>query len=60
MTIWGLPPNSGLDKIEKVDTCTKADAAYLCGEYRMAFRNWTIWAGRKCDCPIQNQQPSRY
>lgn len=48
MTIWGKYKG----KVEKIDTCTKSDAVYLVGEYRLAFgTGWVIWVGRKSDDP---------
>lgn len=48
MTIWGKYRG----KIEAIDTCTKADCAYLVGEYRLAYgKDWVIWAGLKREDP---------
>ncbi len=47
-TIWGKYKG----RVERVDSCSKKDVAYLLGEYRLAFgKGWTLWAGRKCDEP---------
>lgn len=59
MTIWGKLKGR---EIEKIDTCTKADAAYLVGEYRMAFsKDWVIWAGLKRDYmdSLENERDQR-
>jgi hypothetical protein len=38
-------------KVEKIDSATsQRDAAYLVGEYRMAYGSqWQVWAGKKTD-----------
>lgn len=46
MAIWGRYQDKEPEKIDE------GNAAYLVGEYRMAFgRDWTIWRGRKKDEP---------
>ena len=53
MTIWGKYRG----KIEAIDTCTKAECAYLVGEYRLAYgRDWVVWAGLKRDDPTAMKQ----
>ena len=49
ISIWGRYQG----KIEKLDSATSPrDAAYLVGEYRMAFgHGWQIWAGRRDENP---------
>lgn len=49
LSIWGKYLVTGIT--ERIDNATsKGDAAYLVGEYQMAFgRDWQIWSGRKKD-----------
>lgn len=48
-TIWGRLKGQ---QPERVDQCAKKDVAYTLREYRLAFgKDWTLWAGRKCDEP---------
>lgn len=43
--IWGKYRNN---PPEVIDTTTKKEAAYLVGEYRMAFgKDWVVWAGTR-------------
>lgn len=50
ITIWGRYKNG---KPEVIDHATgKKDAAYLLGEYQLAFGpDWKLWAGRRIDEP---------
>jgi hypothetical protein len=45
ISIWGRHHG----RTEKVDSATnQRDAAYLVGEYQMAYgREWTVWMGRR-------------
>lgn len=48
MKIWGKYRG----KVELIDTCTKGEAAYLVGEYQLAYGSqWIVWAGLKRDEP---------
>lgn len=49
ISIWGKWHRTG--KTERIDTAaSKKDAAYLVGEYQMAFgQDWHVWSGRKQD-----------
>lgn len=49
INIWGKYRG----KSEIIDTAeTAKDAAYLVGEYRLAYgHEWTVWSGRKKDDP---------
>ena len=45
ISIWGRHHG----RTEKIDSATSPrDAAYLVGEYQMAYgREWSVWAGRR-------------
>jgi hypothetical protein len=48
MKIWWRGPNG----VECVDTCSKKDAAYLVGQYTLAYGHGAkVWAGLKRDEP---------
>jgi hypothetical protein len=48
MKIWGKYKKYA---IEEIDNCEKKDVDYMLREYRLAWPNWIIWAGRKYPIP---------
>jgi hypothetical protein len=49
MNIWMKLPGH---KPEKIDTCTKKEAGYILGEYRLVYRSTPgaiVWAGTRDD-----------
>ena len=60
--IWGKPQDG---KAEVIDETYRGgdSAAYLVGEYCMAYRGWKIWSGLKRDEPndtTETTRPSNY
>ena len=46
ISIWGQPEGGPAEVIDRASSMQ--EAAYLAGEYRMAYgKGWKVWAGRK-------------
>ena len=54
ISIWFKPKNGPAEVIDRAST--KGQAAYLLGEYRMAFGSsaGVVWAGRKDEMPKED------
>jgi len=50
ISIWGQLEGRPPEKIDQASS--ESSAAYLLGEYRLAFgKQWTLWTGRKDQKP---------